>query len=333
MAKTFALCAGNRIGPARFPRQVSGVGGRYRGPPGSGPFPGVDPRGAPVECCFRARGGFPRSSSSLFLFPWSNPRRGPGPRPREGPALRIFLRTTATRARLYGKSEPRTGKPPPGPASKDPQPAPAPCIMPARLPIDADQGHGRGKILDATRPGCRQPGQPLDVLTMPATIAHHAAGRPIDADQVTRPREDPRRHAARLPTTWSAPRRAHHAGDDRSPRGPAVDRRGPGPRPREDPRRHAARLPTTWSAPRRAHHAAGRRPIDADQGHGRGEDPRRHAARLPSWSTPRRAHHADRRGPGRRPREDPRRHAGRLPSWSAPRRAHHAAGCRSKRTR
>jgi hypothetical protein len=44
------------------------------------------------------------------------------------------------------------------------------------LSIDADQGHGRGMILDATRAGCRQPGQPLDVLTMPATIAHHAAG-------------------------------------------------------------------------------------------------------------------------------------------------------------
>ena len=65
--QTFAVCAGNRTGPARFSRQVSGVGGRYRRPPGMGPLPGLARPGAPVECRFRAPAGFSGcSSSSLY---------------------------------------------------------------------------------------------------------------------------------------------------------------------------------------------------------------------------------------------------------------------------
>jgi hypothetical protein len=132
---------------------------------------------------------------------------------------------------------------------------------------------------------------------MPATIAQHAA-RAVDRSGPG-PRPRPGRSSTprgRLPSR-SGPRRAHHAGDDRSQRGRlSIDADQGHGRGREDPRRHAGRLPS-WSGPRHAHHAGddrsprGRLPIDADQGRGR-EDPRRHAGRLPGWSGPRRAHHA-----------------------------------------
>jgi hypothetical protein len=111
-----------------------------------------------------------------------------------------------------------------------------------RLSIDADQGHGRKE--DPRRHAGRLPSWSA------LRRAHHAGrsidadqghgrGMILDADQVTRPRDDPRRHAAGCRSTGTRAKAAGSFGTSpwsrpstRSPRGPAVDRRGPGPRPR-----------------------------------------------------------------------------------------------------
>jgi hypothetical protein len=202
-------------------------------------------------------------------------------------------------------------------------------------------------ILDATRPAaelvspstCSPCGRPVDRSgpgPRPREDPRRHAGRlPIEVDQGHGRGEDPRRHAGRSagnlvsPSTCSPCRRrslttragcrstrtrATAAGMILDATRPAADRSGPGPRPRDDPRRHAAGCRAgqpldVLTMPATIAHQAARPSIDADQ--------------------------------VTRPREDPRRHAGRLPSWSAPRHAHHArrrsltmrAGCRSTRTR
>jgi hypothetical protein len=174
-------------------------------------------------------------------------------------------------------------------------------------------------ILDATRPAtgnlvspstcspCRRRSLTTRAGCRSKRTRATAAGKILDATR------------AGPPATWSTPRRAHHAGDDRSPRGPAADRSGPGRRPREDPRRHAGRLPS-WSAPRHAHHG-GRLPIDADQVTRPRDDPRRHAAGCRSKRT--RATAAGKILDATR--------AGPPATWSTPRRAHHAGDDRSPR--
>jgi hypothetical protein len=143
----------------------------------------------------------------------------------------------------------------------------------AGLPIDADQGHGRGKILDATRPGCRA-GQPLDMLTTPgddrSPRGPGCRRLPIDADQVTRPREDPRRHAGRSagnlvkPSTCSPCGRLPIDADQIDGRGMILDATRPG-------RRRAGQPLDVLTMPATIAHHAGRPSIDADQVDGRGK--------------------------------------------------------------
>ncbi len=186
----------------------------------------------------------------------------------------------------------------------------------AGLSIEADQGHGRGKILDATRAGRRagQLGQALDVLTMPATIAHHGPGLSIEAEHGHGRGQDPRRHAARAPIDADQVTRFTTRPGRRQP-GQALD---------------VATMPATI-----AHHAAGcRSKRTRATAAGKILDATRPAVELvnlvrPSTCSPCRRRSlttrpaADRRGPGPRPRarsSTPRGRPSSWSTWSGPRR-------------
>ncbi len=190
--QTFVRVPGNRMGPSRFSCQVSGVGGQTD----------VHHRARAVGLVNLVR------TSTLLTTPATIAHHAAG------------CRSTRTRATAAGKILDADQRPGlsgwstwSGPRRCSPRRRRSLTTRPAvdrrgpgdtihhadRLPIDADQGHGRGEDprrhaarapIDAdqvtrftTRPGRRQPGQALDVATMPATIAHHAAGLSIEADQ------------------------------------------------------------------------------------------------------------------------------------------------------
>jgi hypothetical protein len=214
-----ATARARRVSPVKF----QGWGGRYRRPP-LGPFPGVGRRGAPVECCFRARGEKTGTSSSSLYS--SSP----------GQALDVLTmpatiahhaagcRSTRTRATAAGKILDATR-----PAAElATWSGPRRAHHAAGCRSTRTRATAAGKILDATRPAAElvtwsgprrcSPCRRRSLTTRPV-VDRRGPG--------PRPREDPRRHAAGC-RVGQALDVAHHAGDDRSPRGRAADRSGPG---------------------------------------------------------------------------------------------------------